>query len=223
RLALAEPEELHHEEDVARVHDDGRRLPFSFDVRQLLDEVAGVVRVPLVEEKRIVLALGAFQIVQKTLGSCANPPAVLLAALVGNGGLRVVDGDLNVITMPCVCHCLRTCCPAPSARRASPCLAPPASGRTRRPAPGTAPSCGRLASRQPSKAAPACRAMRTAWPAGRGRLRSADRWREGSQRADPIPPQHVCSEATRAPVEFPTRGAGRQPVQGQAVDFLTAP
>src|SRR5690606_34723534 len=124
-----------------------RRVPFAFDVRQLLNEVARIVRVPLVEEKRAGLTAGALQVIQKPLGCQPDPAAMLLAPLVSDGGLGIVDGDLDEVTMLGVDHCLRTCCRTPRAPPASPCPAPPASGRTRRPAPGTAPSCGRLASR----------------------------------------------------------------------------
>ena len=66
------------EEHLRRLEEDGRRLPLALDVGQLLDEVADVVCVPLVEPERPILSL---QIPKMPLGCLANIFAVLLPAL----------------------------------------------------------------------------------------------------------------------------------------------
>src|SRR5690606_31419934 len=98
-FSLSEPEQLNYEEDVGRVHHNLWLIPFAFDVWQLLNEVAWVVGMPVVEDERAVFLLGALEIIQKPLCGLADQFAVLLAFLVGDCTFGVLDRDLYVVAI----------------------------------------------------------------------------------------------------------------------------
>jgi hypothetical protein len=81
---IPKTEQVHEEEDVRRMQDDGRRRPFALDVRQLLDEVARVGRVPLVKPEGRVLLRRPLAVGQVALRREADPLPEPPAPLVGD-------------------------------------------------------------------------------------------------------------------------------------------
>src|SRR5690606_8298445 len=72
----------------------------------LLDEVAGVVGVPRVEDAGAVPLLGPLKIIHEPLRGLANQLAVLLSMLVRNRAPGVVDRDLYVVAIIGHCYAL---------------------------------------------------------------------------------------------------------------------
>src|SRR5690606_37514346 len=95
-LPLSKSKQLANEEDVRRVHRDRGCFPLAFDVGQLLNEVASIVRMPFIKQKGAILLLRPLQVVQKSLTRLPNQQTMTLAPLVSDRTPGIVSGDLYV-------------------------------------------------------------------------------------------------------------------------------